>query len=155
MIQRIQSLYLLLTALLSALLFSGSILNFTNNAGTTIQVTFSSLMKLSSGQPPETVDRLILLTVVLILIPLVALVVLLLFKKRAIQIKLTILLIALVSFLILACIHSSYLIMSKYPVSFIPGFRVFVPVLMLIFSILALRGIKKDDDLVKSYDRIR
>jgi hypothetical protein len=30
-----------------------------------------------------------------------------------------------------------------------------LPFLQLIFSILAYRGIKKDDQLVKSYDRLR
>jgi hypothetical protein len=30
-----------------------------------------------------------------------------------------------------------------------------MPVIQLILSILAFRGIKKDDQLVKSYDRLR
>ncbi len=35
------------------------------------------------------------------------------------------------------------------------NFRVVVPVVNLILLILASRGIKKDDDLVRSYDRLR
>ena len=35
------------------------------------------------------------------------------------------------------------------------NYRYLAPVLNLFFLILASRGIKKDDDLVKSYDRLR
>jgi hypothetical protein len=48
-----------------------------------------------------------------------------------------------------------YIIMTKYDSVIDPGFRMAIPLLQLIFSVLAWRGIKKDDDLVKSYDRLR
>ena len=35
------------------------------------------------------------------------------------------------------------------------NFRIVIPVVNLILLLLASRGIKKDDDLVKSYDRLR
>jgi hypothetical protein len=35
------------------------------------------------------------------------------------------------------------------------GFRMFIPLLVLILGTLALKGIKKDENLVRSYDRLR
>ena len=37
----------------------------------------------------------------------------------------------------------------------IPGIKMVVPLLILIFGILAQRGIKHDENLVRSYDRLR
>jgi hypothetical protein len=36
-----------------------------------------------------------------------------------------------------------------------PGYRIIMPLLSLIFLVLAYLGVKKDDELVKSYDRLR
>ena len=155
MIQRIQSLYLFLTTLLALLFLNGSILSFINKSGSFIKVTFTGIEKFTEGQGSELIEKLLPLSIVLILITVVSLVTIFYFKKRAVQIWLSGILIGLVSFLILACGHSSYMIMKKYSAEIVPGVKMALPFLMLIFSILAYRGIKKDDQLVKSYDRLR
>ena len=155
MIQRIQSLYLFLTTLLSLLFLNGSLLSFINKSGSAIKITLSGIEQGTGGQGFELIDKLLPLSIILIIIPVISLVTIFFFKKRAVQIRLSGILIGLVSFLILACGHSSYLILTKYSGVIIPGIKMAIPFLMLIFSILAYRGIRKDDKLVKSYDRLR
>jgi hypothetical protein len=45
--------------------------------------------------------------------------------------------------------------MTKHSTEIVPGIKMALPFLMLISMILAYKGIKKDDDLVKGYDRLR
>jgi hypothetical protein len=51
--------------------------------------------------------------------------------------------------------YVSFRIVSKFDARLIPGFKIILPIVILVLSILAFRGIKKDDQLVKSYDRLR
>lgn len=48
-----------------------------------------------------------------------------------------------------------YYICSKYDAEIVPGFKIALPVIILILNILTYRGIRHDDRLVKSYDRLR
>ena len=57
--------------------------------------------------------------------------------------------------LILVSVYYSYIVISRYNTSIVAGFKMAVPVVILILSVLAYRGIRKDDNLVKSYDRLR
>jgi hypothetical protein len=77
------------------------------------------------------------------------------FKNRKIQLWFSLFLIILAAVFIIASIHLSLSIISKFEAKIIPGFKMVLPVLTLIISVLAYRGIKKDDQLVKSYDRLR
>jgi len=77
------------------------------------------------------------------------------FKNRKIQMKVVLILIILSIVLIIALIHVSFRIISKFDATIIPGIKMILPILILVFSILAYMGIRKDDRLVKSYDRLR
>ena len=155
MIQRIQSLYLLITSILSLLFLKGSFFNFINKAGVMVKITFNGIEEGSAGQGFILKEKLLPLSIILMLITAISLITIFLFKKRIAQTWLSGILIGLVTFFILACSHGSYLILTKYSAEFIPGIKMTFPFLMLIFSILAYRGIRKDDKLVKSYDRLR
>jgi hypothetical protein len=155
MIQRIQSVYLFLTTLLSILFLNGSFLSFINKTGVITKLTFKGIEEGSSTQGFRLIESLLPLSIVLLLIISVSLITIFFFKKRQVQLWLSGLLIGLVSFLILGCGHSSYLIMTKYSSEIVPSIKIALPFLMLIFSILAYRGIRKDENLVKSYDRLR
>ena len=155
MIQRIQSVYLFLIALLSSLLLSGSILNFINGSGSVFKITFDSILKSTGGQGSELIEKLMPLSALIILIPIISLITIFIFKNRKIQLKLAIFLMILCTLQVIALIHGSIKTMSKFEASLTPGFKMFLPLIMLILSILAYRGIKKDDHLVKSYDRLR
>jgi hypothetical protein len=57
--------------------------------------------------------------------------------------------------LIIISIYYSYSVINRFDTKIIPGFKMVLPVLVFLFTLLAYRGIKKDDRLVKSYDRLR
>ena len=155
MIQRIQSLYLLLTTLLSLLFLNGSFLSFFNKTGSVIKITFTGIVKSTDGQGFELIGRVLPLTIIVILVVALSLVTIFLFKNRNLQILLSKILIGLISGVIIVSAYYSYIILSKYDGKIIPGIKMALPLLLLIFSILAYRGIKKDDHLVKSNDRLR
>ena|ERR1035437_3540933 len=155
MIQRMQSIYLTLIALLSLLLFKGSFLVFSENAGSMIKVTFTGIVRSIDNQGFVMIEKLLPLSVIISLIPTLSLITIFFFKKRTIQLWLSEVLIGLIFTLILVSLFYSYLIITKYNGQFIPGIKMVLPLILLILSILALRGIRKDDQLVKSYDRLR
>ena len=91
----------------------------------------------------------------IILIIVLSVITILLFKKRNLQLVLGKLLILLVIAFIVVSGSFVYTLMTKYNSVIIPGFKMVIPLLQLILSVLAYRGIRKDDNLVKSYDRLR
>jgi hypothetical protein len=155
MIQRIQSVYLSLIVLISLLLFKGNLLVFTENTGFVINVTFNGMFRDTNGQGIVMIERLLPLSILIVLVPFVSLAAIFLFKKRMVQLVLVKVLIGLLSVFILGSSFYIYLIVSKYSSEFIPGIKMAIPFILLILAILALRGIRKDDQLVKSYDRLR
>jgi hypothetical protein len=155
MIQRIQSLYLLLTSLLSILFLSGSFLTFLNNSGTEITVNFRGIWQSAGGGNVTLLGHQIVLSVLIILISLISLTAIFFYKYRKFQIKLTIAVIFFAVASIVVIGFYSLSIIRKYNVDIIPGVKMSIPLLILIFGILAYRGIKKDEKLVKSYDRLR
>ena len=155
MIQRIQSVYLFIMALLSSLLIPGSFLNFTEKTGFVIRVSFNEVARDNAGKATELVEKLMPLSVLIVLIPVISLVTIFFFKKRKFQLQLSRFLILLAGILVVVIIHVCLSIVTKFDAEIIPGFKMILPVLILIISILAYRGIRKDDQLVKSYDRLR
>jgi len=155
MIQRIQSIYLLLTTALSFLFLKGSFLNFNDKAGLAITFTFRGIEKIPGGQGSDLIQNAWPFTIVLILTILIALITIFLYKNRTLQLLMAKILIGLVLFLILISAYYSYVIISDFGGTLIPGVKMALPVVMLVLSILAFRGIRKDDQLVKSYDRLR
>jgi hypothetical protein len=155
MIQRVQSVYLFVMALLSSLLIPGSILNFSEKTGSVVRVTFNAVVRYNSGQSTEIVEKLFPLSVLIVLITVISLTTIFFFNRRKIQIQLSRFLIFLAAILVVAIIHICLRIISKFDASIIPGLKIILPVLILIISVLAFRGIKKDDKLVKSYERLR
>lgn len=155
MIQRIQSVYLLLTTILSLLFLNGSFLSFVNKTGDVVNIGFTNIVRSIQGQAPEIIGKILPLTILVILVAVLALTTIFLFKNRKLQLLLSGILTGLICVLLLVSFYYSYSVMSKYDASLVPGVKMALPFLQLIFSVLAYRGIKKDDQLVKSYDRLR
>lgn len=155
MIQRIQSLYLLLTSLASLLFLKGAFLTFIDNSGTAIKITFSGILKYTANSDPVKTGEAWPILALAFLIPLLSLIIIFLYKNRGSQMLLSRILILLTSVLIGACLVYSIIIISKYEASFASWYKLIIPVIQLILSLLAYRCIKKDDDLVKSYERLR
>ena len=155
MIQRIQSIYFSLITLLSLVFIPGSFLNFANSTGAVIKITFNGIVRDRIGQSQELVEKLLPLSVLIILIPVVSLIAIFIFKNRKLQLRFSLFLVIIAAVFLIASIHVSFRIVSKFDVRLIPGFKMILPLVILVLSILAYRGIKKDDQLVKSYDRLR
>lgn len=155
MIQRLQSVYMFLTTLLSLLFLKGSILNFSDKTGSVIKVTFAGILKNTGGQNFELIEKLLPLSVFIILIPALSLITIFIFKNRKIQLLLSLFVIILISGFILLSIYYSWFIISDFRVDLVPGFKMIIPVVILILAVFAFRGIRKDDRLIKSYDRLR
>jgi len=155
MIQRIQSVYLFLITMLSLLFFNGSYLNFIDRSGSAMIVNFTGIIKSTDGSGFELISTVWPLTVIFVLISVVSFITIFLFKKRFIQLLFSKILIWLTGVSMLVSVFYLYLVTSKYGTMFIPGVKMIVPVILLLLSVLAFRGIRKDDNLVKSYDRLR
>jgi len=138
MIQRIQSVFLLLSAGVLGSNFVFPFASSTNKA----QIHFEDGLFTMQDNP--------LLLGLVISIAVIAFIIIFFYKNRQLQLRLS-----LVSLLLIgACmvlLLTTFLKFSEY--SF--GLGVYTPIVALIFTILAYIYIKKDDKLVKSMDRLR
>ena len=166
MIQRIQSLYLLIVIALGVTLYFLPVIQFTTPEHEGVQRMFelgaNGLSELTgeynfvTEELPEVHLKGIWgLTAATVLIPVLALVVLLFYKKRLVQARLSI-------FLVLLC-------MGYYGVLFVYVwfgcrnvaadwdilFGACIPLLCLVLTLMSVRRILKDEALVRSADRIR
>jgi hypothetical protein len=144
-----------MTTLLSLLFLSGSFLNFVDKSGTVFQITFSGIFRETGGRSLELVERLFPLSVFILIIPLVSFIAIFLYKNRKIQLMLALSVILLILVFIILSAFYSCKVTTGFGCEIVPGVKMGIPVLMLVFTSLAYRGIKKDDQLVKSYDRLR
>jgi len=155
MIQRIQSFYLLLTAIVSALFLKGSFLKIINSEGHEKVLRFSGIFLKTGPESFEKVGSMIPLTAFSILVPVTALITIFLYKNRKIQLKLTLLLIVFEILLILTGVYYFFSTIEGLSFSFNTGTNCLFPILGIVFTILAWLGIKRDEELVRSYDRLR
>jgi glucan phosphoethanolaminetransferase (alkaline phosphatase superfamily) len=144
-----------MTIILSIIFLQGSFLSFINKTGDVINIGFTNIVRSIQGQAPEIIGKILPLTILVILVAVLSLITIFLFKNRKLQLLLSGILTGLICVLLLVSFYYSYSVMSKYDASLVPGVKMALPFLQLIFSVLAYRGIKKDDRLVKSYDRLR
>ncbi len=146
MIQRIQSIYLLIAGIISAgLTFIFSL--WTNSQANTpivyIVDLFSGLSILEKTVP-----------VLFFISALLSIVTLFLFKNRQLQFVLGRLNILINLFLLGILIYLSQTLPGETSVSE-KGIGMFLPVIVILLLVIANKAIKKDEDLVKSVDRLR
>ena len=154
MIQRIQTIWLLVSAISSGFLMRGGIVNFIDKTGQNYCVGFSGVFRLTdSGQ--NLIKGSVTLSYLIILIATVSVIAILLFKSRRIQKVLTLVLVTFATSIIILLTYHSFLLVKNYDLELVPGIKMFLPPVILIASVLAYRGIINDDRLVKSYDRLR
>jgi hypothetical protein len=109
----------------------------------------------SAAGNPHMIISLIPLSVIILTISILSFAVIFLFKKRKIQLKLTLSLIVLTIALIGMMLYYLLWVTGKYHAELIPGYKMCIPLVILVLGVLAYLGIKKDENLVKSYDRLR
>ena len=151
MIQRIQSVYLFLAVVVLGLLFFFPLANFSNNQ----DIIIFSIQGFSRFSPLEQIPTWPLVVVNALSIVLTT-VTIFLFKNRLLQIRLT----RFALMLNLGFIALTYFVYGdhlakqiKMPVNY--EFGSFLPVIALVFHVLAIYAINKDERLIKSIDRIR
>lgn len=155
MIQRIQSVYLVLTFLLSVLFLSSEFFSFSNSGGTKIILDFNGLWKAAGTDEPEPTGNHYFLTIVFILIGLASIIDIFLFKNRRRQLMLAKIIIGFTIVSVGLTIFYLIYIPALYDVALLPGFRILIPPAVLVLCLLAHRRIRKDEELVRSYDRLR
>ena len=143
MLQRIQTVFFLLCVAVSATLLFVPFLEY----GTADAITKISLMPKGSG-------ILLVPAIINVLVALFTVMVIFQYKKRVRQSKLAMLIMALNVILmglmlLLEYVPAEMVATKKYT------FGSFLPIGSVIFSYLAARFIKKDEELVRSADRIR
>ena len=162
MIQRRQTIFMLLSAIISALLFFMPLISFNAN-GEVMRFTIFGI-----ENPIDTLTLsqsytwpLIVLTILMTLAPLVTI---FLYKKRELQVRLCHLnMLVNIIFIGLVFIYYESDVMSvifavendiySLDVAYFIGMA--FPLVNLVLEILAIRGIKKDIELLKSIDRLR
>lgn len=155
MIQRKQTLYLLVAAVLMALTLLLPLATYFGQ-GSEFVLTGLSVTDITDPGAPVAAFTPIYLTILLALAALLPLVIIFLYKKRFLQVRLcfteTVLLIGAQGFV---AYHVYNLYKSIDVVSWKIGIPSIFPLLALVFTILAIRAIVRDANLIKSLNRIR
>ena len=149
MIQRIQSVYLLVVTILMIVCMCspvGSIIANTNE--------ISEFGNLCITMPDGTKDYAPwALFAILFVVAILSFVTIFLFKKRMLQIRLTIFSSVVLIGYYLALV--AYIFILAENTNFTPSWTICLPFIALILNWLAIRGIGADEALVKAYDRLR
>jgi len=151
MIQRIQTLFLIAVLVLSGLLLTGDLIKMDNGTGTLFTIGFAGL----GEDGGEIIQHLWPLSVLLVIVPLLAIIAIFLFKRRQLQMRITMLLMLLSLGTLL--LGAFYIIMfdRKIDIKVIWQVKALFPLVSAILAWLAYRSILKDDLMVRSYDRLR
>ncbi len=162
MIQRVQSIYLLLIAICQSLLFFTALATFTSYENS-FNLSLFGFYKLSSSGNEMLINNYALMVVNVLMI-LFSIYIIFGFKNRKKQIKLTafnfLLICAFIVLMFYSYDNAKNLLDSTFndkpsDTSTTFGIGMILPLLSMVFNFLAMRGIKKDEEMVNSADRIR
>ncbi|APG66446.1 hypothetical protein LPB136_07305 [Tenacibaculum todarodis] len=143
MIQRIQTIYLILAAIVAGgLIFVFNIWTVSNN--TLFAQDFMQVVDVKQKAIP----------VLFILSSLISLITVFQFKKRKLQFVLGRVVI-LINLLLLGLLIYLMLTLSGEASVSEKGIGMFLPIIVILLTVFANKAIKKDEDLVKSVDRLR
>lgn len=154
MIQRIQSLYLLLVTAFMAITLFTPIAEFTIASG---EVLTLSAFALSSGEQSQST---LWMGIVMVLAAVLPFVTIFLFKRRQLQLRLcgveVVLLIGAIVFEVIYYFLSTANALDGVTIAHRSiGWGALLPLVSLVLAFLAARNIFKDEILVRSLDRIR
>lgn len=146
MIQRRQTIFMLLTAIISALLFFMPLASFEAD-GNVMKFTIFGIQNPIESIPLSTTYTwpLVVSAVLMTIVPIYTI---FRFKKRELQVKLC-RLVMLFNVVFIGLVFLYY----KLDVAYFIGMA--LPLVNIVLEILAVRGIKKDIELLKSVDRLR
>lgn len=152
MIQRIQTIYLLIVAILAVVMMSFPVGSF---VPADYNIPATELTNLAVVAADGTADYAPwALFALLVVIAAVSLITIFLYKKRMLQIRLTLFnMILLVGYYV--TMITFVFMLKPEDCSFVPSWVVCLPLVSIILSWLAIRAIGKDEMLVKAYERLR
>lgn len=153
MIQRIQSIYLLLVAILNGLLFVLP-LNEMVSGSHILRLSINGLYDITEKENILVADLFPLLAIVSVSI-LLSVIAIFLYKNRKVQMRIAIYNSALGLGTTFLTLFYAYQISTTNETELGFSIGLLIPITGSILSFLAFKAIKKDDDLVKSVDRIR
>jgi len=142
MIQRIQSVYLFLAALVSAILF---------------YIPLFELPVATADAAPRSfmISSNALLLILCSAIGIFSFIVIFIYKNRSFQLKACRLILIIIFIMIGLLFYTSDTISNGLDQKVVFKVGTYLPLLQVIFIFLAYRAIKKDDELVRSADRLR
>ena len=153
MIQRIQSLYLLGSFILIAVMFFFPLAELVDTAGKTFQFFYRGIPAIAEGEPA--IFNAYPVAILLSIIALISLITIFLFKKRILQIRLTVFnmicMLGAIGLVYYSINSQTKELDAIADYSLINAF----PLVALVLSYLAIRNIGKDEALIRSMDRIR
>lgn len=154
MIQRIQTLYLLLVLIIGILYFFIPYASF-QILDTTVASIFVSGVKFEPNSSIAASINMNILVIIVLLSEILTLVVIFLFKKRLLQIKLVKFNMLLVIATFVTMFLYARIIKTAINAEMGYYYAAIFPIISLIFLFLAFKAIRKDEELVKSADRLR
>ena len=154
MIQRIQTIYLLLAVILAGISFYSPVATLLAGNATYI-VSYKGIYQIDAAEGHIFQSPAWGITVFALLIPIIALVSVFLFKNRKLQIRLGYLNIACITGYYASAFACTYAAIERYVAEWTLQYTVMLPDICLIFSFMAISAIKKDEALVRSLDRLR
>ena len=149
MIQRIQSVYLLIVAILSVIVMSNPIGSFIAADNSIVEFTNLSLIDQSGVEDYKPWA----LFAILMISAIISLITIFLYRKRMLQIRLTLFKIILAIGYYVTLV--TFVFMLKGESTFVPSWMVCLPFVGIVLDWLAIRAIGKDEMLVKAYERLR
>lgn len=149
MIQRIQSVYLLIVAILSVIVMSNPVGSFISSDNTIVEFTNLSLIYQDGVEDYKPWA----LFAILMISAIISLITIFLYRKRMLQIRLTLFNIILsIGYYVT---FGVFVYMLKGESTFVPSWVVCLPFVGIVLDWLAIRAIGKDEVLVKAYERLR
>ncbi len=156
MIQRVQSLYLLLITVLMSFLLLRPYADLTLESGESLLFRAHAVVMTYGDNMSEVYKSTVLVILLALAIGLVSFVNIFFYNRRPTQIRIAVLIAVLLVVLILSMM--TYYLTIRHNLEMVRiTFRLAMiyPVLSLIFCILAIRAIRHDEMLVHSYNRLR
>lgn len=155
MIQRIQTVYLLIIVILSGFVFFSPVAELINKADNLIYLVDFKGISLIQPTGNTIESRIWALDFVSLVVPVLALITIFSYRKRVKQIRLTIInmifMICFYIFMVLYLWSSCQRLHADWHLQIVAVF----PLVNLVLSYLAIGSIGKDEKLIKSLDRLR
>lgn len=154
MIQRIQSLYLLIAAIITANLTYVSMGNISGKDGV-FALKFLGLYDITNPENIQVIVSTWPLSALIVLTTLLSLITIFLFKNRMLQVRICGINTVLQAGLTGLILYTAHTMASNIGGTLTYTLPAFLPLLGVILTILAIRAIGKDEILVRSIDRLR